>query len=150
MAILEISAVKNSGELRWGVRLIDDSDVPTLKSNTLMARAVALSAAKSLRSKGPDAPVLRETPESEPGTPVWILEKTNGSWSVRFSLVGETRFDLAVKPEDANSPEAFEQALKIAKSSLAKAEIKWNPPEADPAFEEKETDLTPTVGWPGS
>lgn len=150
MAVLEISAVKDTGELRWRVRLINDSDVPILSSTTLMTRVIAHSAAKSLRNKGPEAPVLTETPESESDKPVWILEKTNGSWAVRFSLVSETDFHLDVKPEESSSPDILEQALKIAKSTLAKAEIKWNPPEADPAFEEKETDLTPTVGWPGS
>lgn len=48
-------------------------------------------------------------------------------------------------------------ALKFAlaapdavKDLLAKAEIRWDPPDADPACKEKQADRTPTKGIPGS
>ena len=40
--------------------------------------------------------------------------------------------------------------FEAVKGCLAKVEIKWDPPEADPAYEEKETDETEIEGLPGS
>ena len=86
-----------------------------------------------------------------PDTPAWVAEKANDDWLVRFTLVSETLFDPMIKPEEGTGDEKIvEQALMIVKSNLDKAEINWNPPDADPAYQEKESDLTPTVGHPGS
>ena len=150
MSLLEISETENVGELRWGVSLINDEGVPVLRNITPLPKGVALSTAKALKYKGPDAPFLGESPVS-PDTPAWVAEKVNDSWLLRFTLVSETPFDPLIKPEDGPGDEkTVEAALIIVKGNLAKSEIKWNPPEADPAYSEKESDLTPTVGHPGS
>ena len=148
MPKLEISELTDAGEARWGVRLTDG--VVLLASTTPVTKGAAHAAAKSLRSKGSEAAVVAETPGNEPDAPVWIIEKSDEGAFVRFSLVRETMFQLPIKPEDAGSPKAIEEALFSVKVALGKAEIEWNPPEADPAYEMKETELTPTVGWPGS
>ena len=150
MSLLEISAIENVGERRWGVSLINDEGITILRNTTGLVKGVALSTAKALKNKGADAPFAGEGPGS-PDTPAWVAERVNDSWLVRFTLVGETPFDPLIKPEEGPGDEkTVENALIIVKSNLAKAEIKWNPPEADPAYPEKESDLTPTVGLPGS
>ena len=150
MSLLEISAIENAGEHRWGVSLIDDEGMTILRNTTGLAKGVALSTAKVLKNKAADAPFAGEGPGS-PDTPAWVAEKVNDSWLVRFTLVSETPFDLLIKPEEGPGDEkTVEAALIVVKSNLAKSEIKWNPPEADPAYPEKESDLTQTVGHSGS
>ena len=150
MSLLEISETENVGERRWGVSLIDDNGVPVLRNITQLPKGVALSTAKTLKHKGPAAPFVG-TGSVIPDTPAWVAEKVNDGWLVRFTLVSETLFDPLIKAEDGTGNEKIvENALTIVKSNLAKAELRWHPPEADPAYQEKESDLTPTVGHPGS
>lgn len=150
MALLEITEAGQEGELRWCVSLVADDGVPLFRNTKLLAKGAALSTAKALRHKGSDAPFLESSPAG-PDTPAWVPEKTADGWLVRFTLVSETLFDLLLKPEDRTAGlKVVEHALDVVKSNLAKAEIKWNPPEADPAYQEKESDLTPTQGHPGS
>ena len=81
----------------------------------------------------------------------WVPEKTDLGWQVRFTLVSETVFDLLLKSGDVTGDiKVVENALETVKANLVKAEIKWDPPEADPAYKEKESDLTPAIGYPGS
>ena len=81
----------------------------------------------------------------------WVIEKTDRGWVVSFTRVAETSFDLMLKPEDvAGPPKIAEKAVEVVKTCLAQAEIKWDPPEADPAYQEKEMDETEIQGLPGS
>ena len=150
MSWLEIFESTNVGELRWSVRLIDDDDVTILRNITPLSKGLALSTAKALKNKGPDAPFLGENPESQ-GTPYWFAEKAPDGWLLGFNLISGTLFDLLLKPEDRTADvKIVESALESVKSNLMKVEIKWNPPEADPAYDQKESDVTPTIGHPGS
>ena len=150
MASLEISETQKEGEHRWGVTLITDENVDVLRTTNSLAKGVALSTAKALKHKGPDAPFVGDRPPSF-DRPYWVAKKGPKGWMVEFTLVSETPFDLFLKPEDATGdPKIVETAVATVKATLSKAEIQWNPPEADPAYAEKETDLTPTVGHPGS
>ena len=97
MSLLEISENAEVGELRWGVSLINDEGVPILRNTTPLPRGAALSTAKALKHKGPDAPFLAESPVG-PDTPAWVAEKVDDGWLVRFTLVSETLFDLLLKP----------------------------------------------------
>ena len=149
MSLLRITEIAQVGERRWGIILTDDTGKPILQNTDPLAKGVALSTAKVLKHKGPDAPVLEESPGGL--VSAWIAEKTDLGWLVRFTLVSETVFDLLLKPEDATGDtKVVENALKTVKANLVKAEIKWDPPEADPAYEEKESDETQTIGHPGS
>ena len=150
MALLEISEIQEVGEHRWGVTLINDDNAPVLRTTNSLAKGVALSTAKALKHKGPSAPFVGDRPQSS-GRPSWVAEKGIDGWTVRFTLVSETPFDLFLKPEDATGdPKIVEIAVDTVKATLTKAEVQWNPPDADPAYAEKEADLTPTVGHPGS
>ena len=149
MSLLTIKETMDTGERRWGISLNDDTGSLILQNIDPLAKGVALSTAKVLKHKGPDAPVV----EDSPGGLVlaWISEKTDLGWVVRFTPVSETVFDLQLKPEDAiEDAKVVEAAMKAVQANLAKAEIKWDPPEADPAYEEKESDETQTIGYPGS
>ena len=150
MPILQISETASTGEIRWGVILIDDNGTDVLRTSNPLAAAVASSTAKALLHKGPDAPVLDKAP-ADHDRPAWFIENADGRWLARFTLVPETPFDLLLKTEDAaEDPKAAQVALERIKDALRKAEIKWQPPEADPAHMEKAADLTPTKGHPGS
>ena len=151
MALLEISQTADEGERRWGVTLSDDGGELILRATKPLAKGEALSTAKALMHKGSDAPLLDEGSLEDPNAPAWIPEKGDGVWSVRFTLVGATSFELLLKPEDYGEVgQNFAKAVEVVKGNLRKAEIKWNPPEADPAYKEKESDETVTTGIPGS
>ena len=150
MSLLEISESEKTGELRWGVGLINDEGIPILRNTAPLAKGVALSTAKALKQKGSDAPLLEGGP-GDPNTPAWIAKKGDSGWLVEFTLVSETAFDLLLKPEASAEPaKVVETALEVVKINLAKATIEWTPLEADPAYMEKESDVTPTKGIPGS
>ena len=147
MPTVQISETADTGEVRWGVSLIDDQGTVTLRAANALTAGVASSTAKALVHKGPDAPTVHKPPGDD--RPAWYVEEVDGQWLARFTLVSETEFDLLLKPDDSD-PKAAELALERVKRVLAKAEVKWVPPEADPAYEHKATDVTPTKGHPGS
>ena len=149
MPTVQISETGDTGEVRWGVSLLDDQGAVTLRTTSALAAGVASSTAKALVHKGADAPIVHKPLPDE--RPAWFIEKDGDRWLARFTLIPETAFDLLLKPEDAVAdPKGAEIALERARGDLAKAEIKWFPPEADPAYEHKATDVTPTKGHPGS
>ena len=150
MPTIEISDTENAGEARWGLTLLDDHPAAVLRNITPLVSGVASATAKTLVHKGPDTPTLDKPPEA-PDLPAWFIKKDDQTWAARLTLVPETAFDLLLKPEDAHGdPKAAELALDRVKADLAKAEIKWVPPEADPAYEDKAAVVTPTKGHPGS
>ena len=151
MSLLEISQIANMGERRWGLTLSDDEGEHILRTVTPLAKGETLSIAKALKHKGPDAPLLEEGSPKEPSKPAWIPEKADGESLIRFTLVPATSFDLLLKLEGGGGAEQnIAKSVEVVKSALRKAEIKWNPPEADPAYKEKESDATETIGHPGS
>ena len=150
MPTIEITDTENAGEARWGLTLLDDQGAAILRNITPLVSGVASATAKTLVHKGSDAPTLGKPPE-DPGLPAWFIEKHDAIWTARLTLVPETAFDLLLKPEDAEGdPKAAELALDRVKADLAKAEIKWVPPEADPAYDDKAAVDTPAIGHPGS
>lgn len=150
MSRLEISKIADSGEHCWGVSLIDDNEKLIFQNTTPLAKGAALSIAKTLKHKGFDAPLVWK-PREDSNTPAWVVEKMDDSWLIRFTLVKETSFDLQLKLEDeVEDTKIIESAFEMVRSDLAKAEITWTPPEADPAYEEKESDCTETQGHAGS
>ncbi len=151
MSTLEISEMSDRGEHRWGISLISDEGVGILKSLSPLAKGAALASAKSLKHKGPDASLFESSPE-DLNRPAWIFEKQEDTWVLKFTLVTETPFEvLTNKVDSVISPMiADEKEFEAVRYTLTKAEIKWNPPEADPAYIEKQSDMTPTVGIPGS
>lgn len=150
MSLIRINEIAEVGELRWEISLINDTGGLILRNADPLAKGVAFSTAKVLKHKGSDAPFLADGPGS-PDTPAWVAENTQLGWVVRFTLVRETPFELVLKPEDAaGGTKVVENALKDVQASLMKAEIEWDPPQADPAYKEKQSDETQTIGHPGS
>ena len=149
MPVLEISKTQDMGERCWGLTLTADEDATILLTTTSLAKGVAIATAKALRFKGPDAPLIEGTPMSS--RPAWVAEKDDDTWLLRFTPVSETLFDPLVKPEDASDPKSVEHAVVEIKRSLAKIDkVTWNPPDADPAFDEKQADTTVPAELPGS
>ena len=151
MSILTITKVANEGEHCWGIVLFNEDNVPILRSEKGLRKGEVISVAKALRFEASTAPVVIEEKAEGADGPAWVIEKTDRGWVVRFTLVAATAFDLMLKPEDAaGSSKIAEEAVEAVKKCLAQVEIKWDPPEADPAYEEKETDATEIQGLPGS
>jgi hypothetical protein len=149
MPVLEIIEVKDTGEYRWGLSLLTDEGKTVLRTTTPLAKGVAHTTAKALKQKGPDAPLVDKDPPPL-GFPSWVPEKTDGVWLLRFTLVADTLFDPLIKPEDAGDPKITEEVVAVIKINLEKADVTWSPPSADPAAPIKESDLTETLGYPGS
>ena len=151
MSMLTITKVANTGEQCWGIVLSNEDNVSILRSEKGVRKGEVTSIAKTLKFEGPGAPVAVEEKAGESDGPAWVIEKTDRGWVVRFTLVTMTSFDLLLKPEDAAGPsKTAEEAVEAVKTCLEQAEIKWDPPEADPAYKEKETDATEIQGLPGS
>ena len=151
MSILTITKVASAGELCWGTVLLNEDKVPILRSEKGVGKGEVTAIAKALKHEGPGAPVLVEEKAEGADGPAWVVEKTDRGWVVRFTRVAVTSFDLLLKPEDAaGPPKIAEEAVEAVKTCLAHAEITWDPPEADPAYQEKVTDETEIQGLPGS
>ena len=151
MSLLNITKVSNAGEQCWGVVLLDERNVQILRSEKGVRKGEVTSIAKALKFEGPGAPVVVEEKATTSDRPVWVIEKTDRGWSARFTGVAATSFDLLLKEEDAaGPPKIAEKAVEAAKTCLRQADIKWDPPEADPAYEDKVTDETEIEGLPGS
>ena len=151
MSLLKITKVSDAGERCWGVVLLDSNHVPILRSEKGVSKGQVISVAKALKFEGPAAPVVVAQKDGQPEGLAWVIEKSDHGWITRFTSIESTTFDLMLKPEDAaGSPKIAEEAIERAKGCLAHAEIKWDPPEAEPAHEEKESDETDIEGLPGS
>ena len=150
MSMLNITKVADTGEQCWGVVLLDDEGAALLRSEKGLRKGEITSIAKALKFEGPGAAIVVEG-AGKPEGPAWMLEKTDQGWHVQFTRVENTAFDLILKPEEAaGSLKAAEEAVKVVKDCLAHADIQWDPPEADPAYQEKVTDETEIEGIPGS
>ena len=151
MSLLNITKVSNAGEQCWGIVLLDENNMQILRSEKGVRKDEVISIAKALRFKGPGAPVVVEEKPGNSDGPTWVIEKTDRGWLVRFTPVALTLFDMILKPENAaGPPKIAEEAVEAVKSCLAQAEIKWDPPDADPTYDDKVTDETEVVGLPGS
>ena len=147
MSLLTIKKVSDAGEKCWGIVLLDDNRAELLQSRDGVRKGEVTSIAKALKFEGPRSPIVVEG-AAKPAGPAWVIEKAAEGWIVWFTPVGSTAFDVIVDAEDvAGSAEA---AVKLIKDCLAHATIQWDPPEADPAYEEKVTDETEILGIPGS
>ena len=125
MSTIEITKLGDAmGERCWGVRVIA-SGTTILESTTPLTRGTAVDTAKVLMQRGPDAPFVGDVPPSD--GPAWVAEKNGNGWQLKFTEVNATSFALLIG------------------DLLKNADIAWNPPEADPAGDEKEEETTPAV-----
>ena len=127
MSLLKIRRVSKTGERCWGVELLDDAGA-LLRSREGTSQGDVMSIATTLKSEGPAAPLL-EDDKVQPGQAAWVLEKTRSGWTVRFTPVSATSFDLLLKPETGGEPpKAAAKAMALVKKCLNDAEIVWQPP----------------------
>ncbi|MCY4000912.1 MAG: hypothetical protein OXF84_08935 [Bacteroidetes bacterium] len=150
MSFIEIFEIDAAGEQCWGIRCIDNKGNPLLESTELVTRAVAISTAKCLKHHGCHSSFNQDVTKDMNGS-FWTGVEVDGHLSIEFSLVKETRFKIPDSTEvKTHVVEFCEEIITGVKGVLACAEIRWNPPECDPAFTEKESDTTPIQGHPGS
>ena len=125
MSTIEINKLGDGmGERCWGVSVIVDG-ATVLRSTTPLTKGEAVDTAKVLKQRGPDATFVGEAPPSD--RPAWVPEKDGNKWLLKFTEVAATSFDLPLG------------------DLLENADMKWNPPHADPAMPEKEEETTPAV-----
>ena len=150
MSLLNITKIPTAGEKCWGVVLLTDKGTALLNSDTGVRKGEITSIAKALKFEGPGAAIVVDGAGKPEGT-TWVLEKADQGWHVRLTSVDTMSFGLTSgHDEDNGSSTAAEEAMKAVKDCLAHAAIRWDPPEADPAYQEKVTDETPIEGIPGS
>lgn len=145
--VLEIRQTVPGGERRWGIRLLNIERESFLESIDPLAKGDALAAAKLLRSKGADAPILKDAPTTD--RPAWILRREDDKWILAFTLT-DTLTDFIPSVKAGDDEKEIEEAVETIKGLLRKVEIEWNPPSADPAYDQKEEDLTPGEPLSGS
>ncbi len=127
MSLLKIGRVSEAGEHGWGVELFSEDDA-LLRSQKGLTRDEATSAAETLKSEGPGAPIL-EDGKVPPGKVAWMIDKARGGWAVRFTPVTTTSFELLLKLEAEDEPQkVVVEAIELVKKCLADAEIAWAPP----------------------
>ena len=127
MSLLKIRKVSEAGERCWGVELLDDAGA-LLRSREGVSKGEVTSMARTLKFEGPGAPVL-EDDKVQPGQAAWVIEKARSGWTVRFTPVPATSFDLLLKPETGGEPpKAAAEAIALVRKCLADAETVWPPP----------------------
>ena len=150
MSQLKIAKVLDAGELCWGVVLLDDYGNPVLRSVKGVNKRDVTVMVKRLKFEGPGAAVSEER-DRHVDQPTWIIEKTPEGWAVWFTPVAESIFDLLLKPEATSEPpKVAVEAVESVKKCLLDVEVAWDPPDADPAFDDKQEDETEIEGLPGS
>ena len=90
-------------------------------------------------------PWLRPRPLKHKGSDSAVWRAKDGE--LKFALAPKTRFRFPGKQEGITG---IPDVIKVLTNFVVKAEIKWDPPDADPACREKQADRTPTKGIPGS
>ena len=127
MSLLKIRKVSEAEERCWGVVLLDEAGA-LLRSREGVSKGDVTSMATTLKSEGPGAPLL-EDGDVKPGQAAWVIEKVRGGWTVRFTSVASTSFDLLQKPEAGGEPpKAATEAIALISKCLTDAEIVWEPP----------------------
>ena len=114
--------VQDQGEYRWHLRLLDADGSAFFHSVDPLPKGAALAFAKKIKNDGIDAALFNEASAGNDDK-IWL------KWD---------------KGKD------FEELLKQINEEINKADIVWNPPDADPAYPDKITDQTETMGIPGS
>lgn len=113
---------EHKGEYRYHLRLLDADGSSFFHSVNPLPKGEILAFAKTLKNDGVDAAFFNEASAGNDDKK-WL------KWD---------------KGKD------FEELLKQINEEIHKADIVWNPPEADPAYQEKIIDQTETMGLPGS
>ena len=139
MSTIEIKRVADAGERCWGIRLLRDDGEVAFESIESVSKGVAHSMAKRLKHGQAGAVSGRD--EMASGA---VAHATGAVPTVKFALIEEATFRVLQQPGA--------DALSIAEveACLVDVDIRWSPPEEDPANRAKESDHTQTKGIPGS
>ena len=147
MSRLTISEIPDKlGEECWRVGLFDSQDIQILESTTPLTKGEAHTIAKALKFKGSDALIVDKKP-SGGEKDFWIITTTEKPLRVELTTVTETSFVLLGNATDKEDPKTL---LGVIATCLLKADITWQPQEANPAEIEISEDQTETLGIPGS
>ena len=142
MPTIEIARVADAGERCWGVRLLRDDGEVVLESIETITKGVAHSIAKALKYGQAGTPSVRdEMASADSGA---VAHTTGTGSTIKFTLVEEATFRVCQRPGD-DVPSISELV-----AWLVDVDIRWSPPEEDPANKAKESDHTQTKGIPGS
>ena len=143
MSTIEIKRIAVAGERCWGIRLLRDDGEVAFESIEAVSKGVAHSMAKRLKHGQAGAVSGRDEMASQPSGGA-VAHATDAVPTVKFALIEEATFRVLQRPGA--------DALSIAEveACLVDVDIRWSPPEEDPANRAKESDQTRTKGIPGS
>ena len=142
MSIIEITRVADAGERCWVIRLLNENGETVVESAMPLTKGAAHATAKGLKHGAARATILSDEMANEGGTGAVANTAGNGPSSM-FTQIEETAFRICL-PTDGEEP------IEAVEVWFTDAEIRWSPPEEDPAHRAKESDQTVTKGVPGS
>ncbi len=139
-----------AGEGYWHLRLVDEDGKTLLCSETPLQKVEMLSVAKKVQHESSNAAFFnKESEKIEEG--IWFesCQNKDNEWCIRLKMAEGHVFTTTTSYA---SKEDLEKLLAHIKQEIKKTrdkEIAWDPPEADPAKSEKDSDQTETLGIPG-
>lgn len=143
MSAIEVTRVADAGERCWGIRLLGDDGEVALESIEAVSKGVAHSMAKRLKHAQAGAPSVGDQTAVQPGSGA-VAHTGNDNLTVKFALIEEATFRVFRRPGDDVA------SIGQFGAWFVDVEIRWSPPEEDPANRAKESDHTKTKGIPGS
>ena len=143
MSTVEITRVAEAGERCWGIRLFRDDGEVALESIEAVSKGVAHSMAKRLKHGQAGPPSVGDEMAVQPGSGA-VAHTGDDSLTVKFALIEEATFRVFRRPGDEVA------SIGEFDAWFVDVEIRWCPPEEDPANRAKESDRTKTKGIPGS
>ena len=152
MAKLEIyEDLDKAGENLWHLRLVSESGKTLLCTEKSLQKGEILSVAKKVRHGSSNIALLDKESE-EIGGKIWFefCSDKDDKWCICLKMA---EGHVLITIEACVSVEDIEKLFAEIKQEIEEIkdkEIVWNPPEADPAKPEKDSDRTKTMGIPGS
>lgn len=146
----QISKTPDKGEECWSWHLFGDSGQEIANGGELFLKTSIQVSIKNVRDVAKDAPIWKdESPEDkDKGYRFEYTENPKGTWG--WILRSGNHQTIAVGSKNYPSEEAVKDAIKDIQKTMANAEIAWQNPEDDPAYQEKHDDRTKTTGIAGS
>ena len=140
---------ESSGEHCWKCRVETENEKTVFCTTQHLKKGEILAFAKFIKNKCADAPVFDKKPEDS-DQQIWFeyYQDENKQWCLDLQIPNYKE-TIRIANELA-SENAIKEMIESIKKPLCDADIVWNPPEADPAQSEKDSDSTKTQGIAGS
>ena len=142
MSTIEIARTEGAGERCWGIRLLNEGGEAVVESTEPLTKGTAHATAKALKHGA--LPRIVNGPLVDQDGSVAVAGADDDGQRAQAGSIEETAFRVCVR---VGGEGPGTEAIDIR---FTDAEIRWSPPEDDPAHRAKESDRTETKGLPGS